>query len=147
MKIAICSDHRGYKLKCDLVKKLLENDIMCDDYGCFSEERCDYPPFAFKVGEAVKANTCDYGIVICGSGDGVTIASNKVKGVRCVCVKDAKHVKRAKEHVNVNVLAFSAEETSVEEAYEMINTLISTEFLHGRYEDRTRMIDEYEERK
>ena len=146
MKIAICCDHRGFDLKNKLVEKLLENDIVCDDYGCFSKERCDYPPFAFKVGEAVSNKDCDYGVVICGSGDGVTIASNKVKGIRCVCVKDCEHVIRAKEHVNINVVAFSAEETNVEEAYEMVKALIATPFLHGRYEERIKMIDEYEKR-
>ena len=144
MKIAICSDHRGYALKTELVKLLITNDIKCEDYGCFSQERCDYPPFAFKVGEAVKSKECDYGIVICGSGDGVTIAANKVKGIRCVCVKDSEHVIRAKQHVNVNVLAFSAEETRAEEAFEMVKTFISTEFLFGRYEDRLKMLEEYE---
>ena len=147
MKIAICSDHRGYDLKCELVKKLLENNIKCDDFGCFSNERCDYPPYAFKVGETVSAKVCDYGVVICGSGDGVTIASNKVNGVRCICAKDSEHVKRAREHVNINVLALSAEETNVEEAYEMVKTLLSTEFLFGRYEDRTKMVEEYEQKR
>lgn len=146
MKIAICSDHRGYDLKNELIEKLLDNDIVCDDYGCFSKERCDYPPFAFKVGEAVRDNKCNYGVVICGSGDGVTISANKVKGVRCVCVKDKEHVVRAKEHVNVNVIALSAEETNVKEALELVKTLISTAFLHGRYEERTKMIEDYEER-
>ena len=145
MKIAICSDHRGYELKNKLIEKLVDSGISCEDYGCFSNERCDYPPFAFKVGEAVSSNKCNYGIVVCGSGDGVTIAANKVKGVRCICVKDKEHVVRAKEHVNVNVLAFAAEETSANEAFEMVKTLISTAFLHGRYEDRTKMIEEYEQ--
>ena len=127
-----------------MVRKLLENEIKYEDYGCFSKERCDYPIFAFKVGEAVSHNKCDFGIVICGSGDGVSIAANKVKGIRCVCVKDSEHVKRAREHVNVNVIAFAAEETNVNEAYEMILTMISTGFLGGRYEERTKLIDEYE---
>ena len=144
MKIAISCDHRGYELKTELVKKLLENDIMCEDYGCFNTERCDYPLFAFKVGEAVRDDKCEYGVVICGSGDGVTIAANKVKGIRCICAKDTPHVVRAREHVNINVLALSAEETTVEEACEMVKTFVSTKFLQGRYEERTQMIDEYE---
>lgn len=144
MKIAICSDHRGYGLKTELVKKLLENEIECIDFGCFSNDRCDYPPFAFKAAEAVSKGECKYGVVICGSGDGVTIAANKVNGVRCVCVKDCSHVVRAKEHVNVNVLAFSAEESNVDEAYEMVKTLMATAFLHDRYEERIKMINEYE---
>ena len=144
MKIAICSDHRGYKLKCDLVKKMLDNNLAFEDYGCFSEERCDYPEFAFKVGEAVKKNECDLGVVICGSGDGVCISANKVKGIRCICAKKSSHVKRAREHVNINVLALAAEETGVEEAYEMLETFINTKFLEGRYEERLRLIETYE---
>ena len=147
MKIAICSDHRGYELKTKLVKKLLEKDIKCEDYGCFNGERCDYPKFAFKVGEAVSAGACPFGVVICGSGDGVSIAVNKVKGIRCVCVKDESHVKRARQHVNVNVLAFAAEETSAEEALKMVETMLSTNFLGDRYKERLEMIDEYEAKK
>ena len=147
MKIAISSDHRGYLLKKDLVKKLTENSIEVEDFGCFSEERCDYPIFAFKVGEAVNKKECDFGVVICGSGDGVTIAANKVKGIRCICTKDNAHVIRARQHVNINVLALSAEETNLEEAYNMVKTFISTECLLGRYEERTKMIDKYEEEK
>ena len=144
MKIAICSDHRGYDLKTELVKKLIENNIKCEDFGCFSKERCDYPFFAFKVGESVSKKECEFGVVICGSGDGVTIAANKVKGIRCVRSKDCTRVITARQHLNVNVIAFSAEETNVEEAFDMVKAMISTEFLKGRYEDRTKMIDEYE---
>ena len=147
MKIAICSDHRGYNLKCDLVKKMQENNIPFEDYGCFSEERCDYPVFAIKVGESVSKKDCDLGVVICGSGDGVCISANKVKGIRCICATDSNHVKRAREHVNINVLALAAEETKVDEAYEMLKTFIGTKFLEGRYEERTKLIDEYEKRK
>ena len=144
MKIAVSSDHRGYGLKTELVKKLLNKNIQCEDYGCFSEQRCDYPKFAFKVGEAVKSGECTYGIVICGSGDGVSIAANKVNGIRCVCVKDTSHVKRARQHVDVNVIAFAAEETTADEALEMVETMLSTDFLGDRYKERLLMIDEYE---
>ncbi len=147
MKIAICSDHRGYGLKTKLVEKMVENSLSFEDYGCFSEERCDYPVFAFKVGEAVKNKQCDLGVVICGSGDGVCISANKVKGIRCICAKDTSHVKRAREHVNINVLALAAEETNVEEAYEMLQVFIETKFLEGRYQERLDIIDEYELKK
>ena len=147
MKIGICSDHRGYNLKTLLVKKMNETGISFEDYGCFSEERCDYPVYALKTAEAVSNNNCDFGVVICGSGDGVSIAANKVKGIRCICAKDVSHVKRAREHVNMNVLALAAEETNVEDAYEMLEALISTKFLEGRYRERLVLIDEYEKEK
>ena len=144
VKIAICSDHRGYGLKTELAKKLNDNGISFEDYGCFSEERCDYPVFALKVGESVKKGECDLGVVICGSGDGVCVSANKVKGIRCICAKDTIHVKRAREHININVLALAAEETDVKTAYEMVETLINTKFLEGRYQERLDLINEYE---
>lgn len=147
MKIAIGSDHRGYNLKSELAKKMKENGFSFEDYGCFSEERCDYPVFALKVAESVKNNECEYGVVICGSGDGVSIAANKVKGIRCVCLKDSEHVKRAREHVNINVLALAAEETDVKTAYEMLNVFVNTKFLDGRYKERLDLIDQYEKMK
>lgn len=147
MKIAICSDHRGFHLKSELVKKMAEKELLFEDYGCFNEERCDYPAFALKVAEATRDNKCDFGVVICGSGDGVAITANKVKGIRCVCARNVLHVKRAREHVNINVLALAAEETNVKEAFEMIQMLISTEFLYGRYEDRIKEIEHYEKRR
>ena len=144
MKIAICSDHRGYGLKSQLVKKMAENGMKFEDFGCFSDERCDYPVFAFKVGEAVKNKECELGVVICGSGDGVCISANKVKGIRCICAKDSRHVERARQHVNINVLALAAEETNVDQAFEMLQTFINTEFLGDRYQERIVLIDKYE---
>lgn len=147
MKIAIGSDHRGYELKVQLLDKLIENGFECVDYGCFSNERCDYPVFAFKVGEAVSKKECSYGVVICGSGDGVCIATNKVKGIRCSCHQNSEDVVRAKAHDNINVLAIAAEKTSVIEAIQMINSLVNTQFLNGRYQERINMIEEYENNK
>lgn len=144
MKLAICSDHRGYGLKSQLVKKMAENGMKFEDFGCFSDERCDYPVFAFKVGEAVKNKECELGVVICGSGDGVCISANKVKGIRCICAKDSSHVERARQHVNINVLALAAEETNVDQAFEMLQTFINTEFLGDRYQERIVLIDKYE---
>ena len=146
MKIAICADHRGYDLKSELVKKLVDNNIAFEDFGCFSSERCDYPLYAFKVGEAVSKGLYDFGVVICGSGDGVSIAANKVKGVRCVCLNGVEHVIRAREHVDMNVLALAAEQVNVDEAMDMVEAMISTKALGERYAERKRMIDEYERR-
>lgn len=144
MKIAICSDHRGYNLKNKIIEKLLEKDYKCVDCGCFSDERCDYPVYAFKLGKEVSSKECEYGVAICGSGDGMVVATNKVKGVRSSCCKDSEHVVRAKAHDNINVLVLASEECDEFLATDMIETLINTEFLKGRYEERIKMIEEYE---
>lgn len=145
MKIVFASDHRGYKLKKELINKV-ENQLKytCIDVGCDSEERCDFPVFAIPASELVASGKADYGVVICGSGDGVCIASNKVKGIRCTLVVGRDDAKRAKEHVNANVLAIGAEKTTLEEAYHIVENLVKCEFLKERHLDRIKMIEEYE---
>lgn len=145
MKIGFGSDHRGYKLKCELIKKVKELGYECIDYGCDSESRCDFPIYAFRVSEAKRDNLIDFGVVICGSGDGVCIASNKVKGIRCTLVVNKDDVIRAREHVNVNVIAIGSEKTSLDEAIKMIKAL-ETKYLNDRHEIRLEMISKYEER-
>ena len=86
MKIGIASDHRGYKLKQELIEKLTQQNYEIIDFGTNSKESTDYPDFAFCLGENVANKTIDYGIAICGSGIGISIACNKVKGVRCAKV-------------------------------------------------------------
>lgn len=147
MKIGLCCDHRGYKLKKQIIDRLVQMDIKCDDFGCFSEERCDYPIFAFKLGEAITRKECNYGVAICGSGNGMTISANKVKGIRCALVRTCDDVALVKEHNNVNVIAIGSGHTKVDEAIEMILTLINTPFLYDRYQTRIEMIEEYENKK
>ena len=145
MKIAICGDHRGFKLKEELKERIInELGYECLDFGTFSEEMCDFPPLAFQVGETVSKGEANYGIVICGSGDGVCIASNKVKGVRCTIAINSSDAYRAKAHVNANLIAIGSEKTDLEEATKIVQTLVETEFLMGRYQRRVEMITEYE---
>lgn len=146
MKIAICSDHRGYKLKKQLINFLIENDIQCDDFGSYNEERTDYPIFAFKVGEAVVNKEVNYGVVICASGAGMSISVNKVKGVRCVVGTSKEQVELAKNHNDINVLSIAADETKLDMAFVMIKALLSTPFLYDRYQNRIDMINEYEKK-
>ena len=145
MKLAICSDHRGYKLKQELLEKI-KNELgyECIDCGCDSEESCDFPVYAFKACHLVRDNEVNYGIVICGSGDGVCIASNKVKGIRCTIVTNKEEARRAKEHINVNVVALGAEKCDVKEALDIVKNLINCEFLQGKYLKRINMISDYE---
>ena len=145
MKISFCSDHRGYELKIKLIEKIeKELGYECIDNGCDSDSVCHFPTFAFKASELVARNEADYGIVICGSGDGVCVASNKVKGIRCTLVVNREDASRAKAHINANVLALGAEKTDLDEAFEIVKNLVNTEFLKGRYQQRVDMITEYE---
>lgn len=144
MKIVIGSDHRGFVLKGQLIEMFKELKIDYSDFGTYDEESTDYPKFAFKVGEAVSSGEFDYGVVICGSGAGVCISANKVKGIRCILTRTIDEVKMAREHNNINVLGIGAEHTSVEEAFKMIETLINTSFLEGRHRRRIELIEKYE---
>lgn len=145
MRISFCSDHRGYKLKKDLIEKVTkELGYECVDNGCDSDTLCHFPVFAFKSCELVAKKEADYGIVICGSGDGVCVASNKVKGIRCTLVVNKEDAYRAKAHINANVLAIGAEKTSLQESFEIVKNLVNTEFLKDRYQIRIDMISEYE---
>ena len=145
MKISFCSDHRGYKLKKELIEKVeKELGYECIDNGCNDDTLCHFPQFAFKASELVANKEADYGIVICGSGDGVCVASNKVKGIRCTLVVNREDAYRAKAHINANVLALGAEKTSLEEALCIVKNLVETEFLKDRYQTRIDMISDYE---
>ena len=145
MKIAFCSDHRGYKLKKELIEKVKkELGYECLDFGCDNEIRCDFPIYAFKAAESVAKKESEYGIVICGSGDGVCVAANKVKGVRCTLAVTASDAIRAKSHINANVLALGAEKTNLDEAFDIVKGLIDSEFLGEQHTVRINMISDYE---
>lgn len=107
MKIGIASDHRGYKLKQKLTKKLIKEGYTVIDYGTDSEIRTDYQVYAFKLGEAYNNNEFDYGVLICGSAVGISIAANKVKNIRCAKVNSMKEVIHAKECDFANIIALS----------------------------------------
>ncbi len=125
MKIGFASDHRGYKLKEYLKNKLNEYEIV--DYGTNSEESTDYPDYAFKLGESVVNGDVDFGVAICGSGIGISIACNKVKGIRCAKVSNSEEAKYTRNDNNSNIVAFG-EKTSLEEAIEIVKTFINTPF-------------------
>ena len=144
MKIGIASDHRGYKLK-EALKELLEYELI--DYGTNSEESCDYPDFAFKLGEAVAKKDVRYGIAICGYGIGISIACNKVKGIRYAKVVNSEEAKYTRLDNDSNIVAFS-EKVSVEEAMDIVNTFINTEFSNlEKHQRRIDKITAYEDDK
>ncbi len=144
MKIGIANDHRAYKVKEEL-KKLLEGyDIV--DYGCYSNERVDYPKYALALSSAVIKKEVDLGIVMCGTGIGVSICCNKVKGIRCAKIDNKAEAKSAKEHNDANVLAFGADHHDAKEIKEMIDIFINSTFLSDPcYKIRIKQVEKYEE--
>lgn len=144
MKLGIVSDHRGYQLKEKLKGELKNKNYQILDYGTDSEDSVDYPDFAFLLGEKVVNKEVDYGVALCGSGIGMTIACNKVKGIRCGNFDSVEQVKIAKNDDNINIIALS-ENTQLENALNMIDTLVTTQFSEiEKYQRRERKIKEYE---
>lgn len=143
--LLIASDHAGFKLKQSLSKLLKEKGFDVQDLGVDSDEtKVDYPDFAFKLGEqAVKQNVP--GILICGTGTGVAIAANKVKGVRAAQVYDVQSAKDAKIHNNANIITFGEYRFSAEQALELVNAWLSAKFENEeRRVRRVKKISDYE---
>lgn len=142
MRIGIASDHRGYKLK-EQLKHMLDYEFI--DYGTYSEESCDYPDFAFKLGEAVRDNKVDFGVAICGSGIGISIACNKVKGIRCAKVDNEEDAIYTREDNDANIVAFTSEK-AIEEAELIVNNFINTNFSNlEKHQRRIDKIKDYED--
>ena len=145
MRIGFASDHRGYKLKNELIDYLEEEGYEIEDCGTFSEESTDYPDYAFKLGESVVNHDVDFGVAICGSGIGISIACNKVKGIRCAKVSSVEDVIATRIDNDSNIVAFGEKmplETAKEVVTTFFNTKTSQEEKHVR---RRNKIKEYEE--
>ena len=136
MKIAIACDHGGYLLKQDILIWLEENDIDYEDFGCYSTESVDYPVFAERAARAVAAGECDKGIVICTTGIGVSIAANKVKGIRCAACSDCYSAKMTRKHNDANMLAMGARVVGSELGQMIAEIFLTTEFEGGRHQRR-----------
>ena len=144
MKIAIGCDHGGYLLKQDVLIWLEEHDIDVEDFGCYSRESVDYPAYGEKVGRAVAAGEADFGIVICTTGIGISIAANKVKGIRCAHCTDVLSAEMTRRHNNANVLAMGAGLTGTNVALRMVEVFLNTEFEVGRHQRRVDLLDAIE---
>ena len=146
MKIALGSDHRGFALKSRLVKSLSEAGHEIMDLGCASADSCDYPDFAFAVGEAVVAGAADRGILVCGSGIGMSIAANKVPGVRAALCRTVEDARMTRRHNDSNVLALSERSAGDPCTDELVRTWLDTDFEGGRHARRVDRIMSYEAR-
>jgi|SRR5690554_4148122 len=136
MKIAIGSDHAGYVYKEKLVKYLTDKSFEVQDFGTFSTDSVDFPDFAHPTAEAVEMGKAEFGILLCGSGQGVNITANKHQGVRSALCWNTDIARLSRQHNNANIIALPARFVSYEYAVEMINVFLETKFEGGRHENR-----------
>lgn len=142
MKIGIGSDHGGFELKEEMKEFLKEENIEFVDYGTNSLESVDYPDFGKKVAYGVINGEVDKGIVICGTGIGISLAANKVKGIRCALCSDIYSAKMSRAHNNANMLAMGGRILGKGLAAEIVKAFLETEFEGGRHERRVSKIGE-----
>ncbi len=144
MKVVIGADHAGYELK-EKVKKYLEiKGLEVEDVGTFSKDSVDYPDFAFKVASQVSEKKVDFGVLVCKSGIGMSIAANKFKNVRAAVCFTPEMAKLARSHNDANVLSLSQEFTKAEDVYKIIDTWLATNFEGGRHQRRVEKIKKLE---
>lgn len=145
IKIGIANDHRGYKLKQKLTKYLKEKGYDVIDFGCGDVQKADYPIYGFKLGEAIRDNIVSKGIAICGSGIGISIACNKVKGVRCAKMDDINEVKWARNDNDLNVIAFAGNMPYFR-VLDLLDVFLTTPFSNlERHQKRIDMLNNYGE--
>lgn len=146
MKIAIGNDHVALEMKL-LIKEYLESKgYIVIDYGTHTTERTDYPIYGEAVAKAVAAKEADLGILICGTGVGISLAANKVKGIRAVVCSEPYSARLSRQHNNTNILAFGARVIGIELAKMIVDEWLSAEFEGGRHAKRVDMIMEIEQR-
>ncbi len=144
LKLAIGADHAGFRLKEAVKKHLDKRGIEYKDFGTYSEESCDYPDIARDVAVAVKKGEFDFGILICGTGIGISIAANKIKGIRAALCHDTFSAKAARAHNNANILAMGARVIGEGLACEIVDRFLSAQFEGGRHQRRVDKIHEIE---
>lgn len=139
--IAIASDHGGYNLKEHIKAYLVAKGISCQDFGTDSTASCDYPVFGKAAAEAVASGACEKGIVICTTGIGISIAANKVQGIRCAHCADSLEAEMTRRHNDANMLAIGAGFTGKNLAERMVEVFLSTDFEGGRHERRVNKLN------
>ena len=144
MKLAIGCDHGALALKNKAVAHLTAKGYEVVDFGTYTPDSCDYPDFAEKAAKAVASGECEKGIVLCTTGIGISIAANKVKGIRCAHCTDVLSAEMTRRHNNANVLAMGAGLTGTNVALRMVEVFLNTEFEGGRHQRRVDLLDAIE---
>lgn len=142
--IAIGCDHGGLNIKNAVVEFLKNNHIAYTDYGCDSPESVDYPIYAYQVAKAVSDGTAEYGIICCGTGIGVSMAANKVKGIRAAVCTDEFCAEMTRRHNNANILCMGGRVIDEEKAVKLADIFLHTEYEGGRHAKRVQMITDIE---
>ncbi|MCI8747195.1 MAG: ribose 5-phosphate isomerase B [Lachnospiraceae bacterium] len=141
--IALGSDQGGFGLKQEVIKHLQEKGLEYKDYGSYDEKSCDYPVYAKKVANAIVSGECDKGILICGTGIGISIAANKIKGIRAALCHDTFSAQATREHNDANILAMGARVIGPGHALKVVDTFLETEFSNEeRHVRRVGMIED-----
>lgn len=143
--IALGCDHGGYELKQEIIKYLEEKGLAYKDFGCDSTKSVDYPIYARKVGRAIQMGECDKGILICGTGIGISIAANKMKGIRAALCTDCFSAEATRLHNDANILALGGRVVGPGLAVKIVDTFLNTEFSHEeRHQRRINLIESEE---
>lgn len=145
-RIAIGSDHIGLQHKAFLIEKLSKQGYELKDFGTHNEQRTDYPIYAKAVAQAVQNQEVDVGILICGTGVGISIAANKHKGIRCALCNEEFTALMCREHNNSNIIAFGANIVTPEKALALATLWLNTPYDGGRHQRRLDMISEFEQK-
>lgn len=146
MKIGIGSDHAAFFMKEEIRAYLEEQGFEVKDYGTYSSARCDYPVFGEKVALAVKNAEVERGVLICGTGIGISLAANKVPGIRAAVCSEPYSAAMARRHNNAQIIAFGARVIGIDTAKMIVDAFLSAEFEGGRHAARVALIEEIEEK-
>ncbi|SHH50947.1 ribose 5-phosphate isomerase B [Clostridium grantii] len=146
MKVALGSDHGGYSLKVEIIKHLESKNIEFKDFGTYTEESCDYPDYAEKVAVEVSNKNYDFGILICGTGIGISISANKVPGIRAALCHDTFSAHATREHNDANILAMGERVVGPGLAIDIVDTFLNSQFEGDRHARRVNKITEIEKK-
>ncbi len=145
LKVALACDHAGFLLKEHIKEYLAEKGICCEDFGTFDEEPVDYPDLAYKAASAVQKGAYDRGILVCGTGIGVAITANKLKGIRAALCSDYFSARCARAHNDANILTLGARVMEKERALKIVDVFLETPFEGGRHLKRLKKIEKLED--
>ena len=147
MKIAIGNDHGGLEYKNAIVKYLQDNGYEVINVGTDTKDSCHYPEFGIKAAELVANGEADFGVVVCTSGEGIMMAANKVRGVRCGIAYNDDVARLMRQHNNANMIAFGQNFMSINDVLRRLDIFLNTEFEGGRHQTRVSIITDYENKK